>query len=104
MSLKGSFVSIPAAKTQQDKYGRGLHQRLTEVKVDATNCRPELANANHGPSEGPLAVKSKREQALELLLRYHDKTKVSQLRKKRHTFLFHAERCQTSIRGWPKGP
>ena len=33
-----------------------------------------------------------------------DKTKVSQLRKKRHTFLFHAERCQTSIRGWPKGP
>ena len=35
---------------------------------------------------------------------YIDKTKVSQLRKKRHTFLFHAERCQTSIRGWPKGP
>ena len=97
--MKGSFVSIPAAKTQQDKYGRGLHQRLTEVKVDATNCRPGLASANHGPSEGPLAVKSKREQALELLLRYHDKTQVSPLRKMRHTFLFTDERCLPRIGG-----
>ena len=86
--MKGSFVSILTAKTQQAKYGRGLHQKLNELKVDATNCRPELANANHGPSEGPLAVKSKREQALELLLRYHDKTQVSPLRKMRHTQFF----------------
>ena len=33
-------------------------------------------------------IKSKREQALELLLRYHDKTQVSPLRKVRHTRFF----------------
>jgi len=80
-------------------YGTGLHQKLNDVKVDAANCRPELVNANHGPSEGLLAAKSKREQALELLLRYHDKTQVSPLRKMRHTFLFTDERCLPRIGG-----